>query len=87
MRTYNGPISPGPNLNMSIWKNINIQGFMLANFPKEVTVDNFFTYMSEKLPQFKWKQSTINGIENMDSAFLDMFQNFDKGKIIINLQK
>ena len=87
MRTYNGPMAPGPNLNMSIWKNINIQGFMLANFPKEVTVDNFFTYMSEKLPQFKWKQSTINGIENMDSAFLDMFQNFDKGKIIINLQK
>ena len=87
MRTYNGPMAPVPNLNMSIWKNINIQGFMLANFPKEVTVDNFFTYMSEKLPQFKWKQSTINGIENMDSAFLDMFQNFDKGKIIINLQK
>jgi hypothetical protein len=23
----------------------------------------------------------------MDSAFVDMFQNFDKGKIIINLQK
>jgi len=87
MRTYNGPVAPGPNLVMSIWKNINIQGFFIANYPKEVTQDKFFQYMSEKLPQFKWKQSTIDGIENMDSAFVDMFQNFDKGKIIINLQK
>ena len=60
---------------------------MLANFPREDTVDKFFQYMSQKLPEFKWKQSTIDGIENMDSAFLDMFQNFDKGKIIIKLQK
>ena len=68
-------------------KNPCILMFFIANYPKELTQDKFFQYMSQKLPHFKWKQSTIDGIENMDSAFVDMFQNFDKGKIIINLQK
>jgi len=85
MKIYNQPMGPGPNIAMCIWKNINIQGFFIKHYSKEVSQDKFFEYMSVNLPKMKWKQTVVDGIEHMDRVFVDMYENFDKGKLIVKI--
>ena len=85
MKSYTQQMGPGPNLLSTIYKNINIQGFAIGNYPIHETWDNFHSYMEEIYADFKFNQHVETGITQVPVVYNDLYNAYGKGKLVIKI--
>lgn len=78
--------TPGPwNIIMTVPKSLRIEGFIVSNYFH--LLGDFYRDMGQWIAQgkMKWRETTLNGIENAPKAFLGLFKGENFGKALVKL--
>jgi hypothetical protein len=84
---YNGPPSPGPELNTLLLKRIRLQAFFIFDH-----VARTGEFLREVTPwvrdgKIKYREDIVDGLENAPQALVDLFNGRNVGKLIVRIAK
>ena len=78
--------TPGPNnLGVAVWKRLTLRGFIVGDHAERFP--QFYTDMGQWIAegQIKWKETIIDGLENVPKAFMFLFTGQNFGKMLVKI--